>query len=143
MLAAALLAVFGSAFALDPSARLTHAEARPAGTGRLLGAAFVVLVAAQLCIGMLFGATQTGATVLATDAGRPGLAGLVHATLGVGSALAGLATAYLPERVGHERRALVAAWALLVLSLPLVVVGSLAGTDRDRARARGSPWRRT
>ena len=128
VLAAALLAVFGSAFALDPSARLTHAEARPAGTGRLLGAAFVVLVAAQLCIGMLFGATQTGATVLATDAGRPGLAGLVHATLGVGSALAGLATAYLPDRVGHERRALVAAWALLVLSLPLVVVGSLAGT---------------
>lgn len=128
VLAAALLAVFGSAFALDPSARLTHAEARPAGTGRLLGAAFVVLVAAQLCIGMLFGATQTGATVLATDAGRPGLAGLVHATLGVGSALAGLATAYLPDRIGHERRALVAAWALLVLSLPLALVGSLAGT---------------
>jgi MFS family permease len=77
---------------------------------------------------MLFGATQTGATVLATDAGTPGVAGLVHATLGVGSALAGLATAYVPERVGHERRALVAAWALLALSLPLLVVGSLAGT---------------
>lgn len=127
LLAAVLLAVFGSAFALDPSARLTHAQDRPAGSGRLLGAAFVVLVAAQVCIGMLFGATQTGATVLATDAGRPGVAGLVHATLGVGSALAGLATAYLPERLPHERRALVAAWLLLVLSLPLLVVGSLGG----------------
>lgn len=128
LLAAVLLAVFGSAFALDPSARLTHAAERPAGSGRLLGAAFLVLVGAQVSIGMLFGATQTGATVLATDAGTPGTAGLVHATLGVGSAVAGLATAYVPERIGHERRALVAAWALLALSLPLLVVDSLAAT---------------
>ncbi|UFN44612.1 MFS transporter [Nocardioides okcheonensis] len=132
LLAAVLLAVFGSAFALDPSARLTHGQDHPVGgRGRLVGAAFVVLVAAQLTIGMLFGATQTGATVLATDAGRPGAAGLVHATLGVGSAIAGLATAYVPERFPHQRRALVAACALLVLSLPLLLVGSLlaaAGT---------------
>jgi MFS family permease len=128
LLAAGLLAVFGSAFALDPSARLTHAAERPAGSGRVLGAAFLVLVGAQVSIGMLFGATQTGATVLATDAGTPGTAGLVHATLGVGSAVAGLATAYVPERIGHERRALVAAWALLALSLPLLVVDSLATT---------------
>ncbi|MBS2938420.1 MFS transporter [Nocardioides sp. J2M5] len=126
LLAAVLLAVFGSAFALDPSARLTHATAHPlGGAGRLVGAAFVVLVVAQLTIGTLFGATQTGATVLATDAGRPGAAGLVHATLGVGSAIAGLATAYVPERVSHQRRALAAACALLVLSLPLLLVGSL------------------
>ena len=125
VLAAALLAVFGSAFALDPSARLTHAQERPVGTGRLVTPAYAVLVGAQLSIGMLFGATQTGATVLATDAGTPGVAGLVHATLGVGSAVAGLATAYVPERIGHERRALVAAWALLVLALPLLAVGSL------------------
>lgn len=128
LLAAVLLAVFGSAFALDPSARLAHAAERPTGSGRLLGAAFLVLVGAQVSIGMLFGATQTGATVLATDAGTPGVAGLVHATLGVGSAIAGLATAYVPERIGHERRALAAAWALLVLSLPLLLVDSLAAT---------------
>jgi hypothetical protein len=126
LLAAALLAVFGSAFALDPSARLTHEAERPTGVGRLLTAVFLVLVAAQVSIGMVFGATQTGATVLATDAGTPGVAGLVHAALGVGSALAGLATAFVPERIGHERRALVAAWALLALSLPLLAVGSLA-----------------
>lgn len=125
LLAAVLLAVFGSAFALDPSARTTHGSTSLDGTGPLVSAAFVVLVAAQLSIGTLFGATQTGATVLATDAGQPGVAGLVHATLGVGSAIAGLATAYVPERVGHERRALVAAGALLVLSLPLLVVDSL------------------
>jgi MFS family permease len=84
-----------------------------------------VLAVGQLSIGMLFGATQTGATVLATEAGRPGVAGLVHATLGVGSAVAGIATAYLPERIPHQRRALAAASALLLLSLPLLVVDSL------------------
>lgn len=127
--AAALLAVFGTAFAVDPSAARTRAHAlthAPLGdAGRLLGAALVVLALCQLCIGVLFGATQTGATVLATAAGSPGAAGFVHATLGVGSAVAGLATAYLPERLGHERRALYAASGLLVLSLPLLVVGSL------------------
>ncbi len=126
LLAAVLLAVFGSAFALDPSARLTRDEGRTAVPARLASSALLVLVGAQLSIGMLFGATQTGATVLSTDAGHPGVAGLVHATLGVGSAVAGLATAYLPERFGHERRALVAAYALLALSLPLLVVDSPA-----------------
>ena len=85
-----------------------------------------VLAVAQLSIGMLFGGTQTGATVVATDAGQPAAAGLIHATLGVGSAVAGIATAYLPERIGHERRALIAAGALLVLSLPLLAVDGIA-----------------
>lgn len=127
LVAAGLLAVFGTAFALDPSARLTGRGGAPRATGPLLSAAFVVLGLAQLSVGMLFGGTQTGATALATDAGQPGAAGLVHATLGVGSAVAGIATAYLPERVGHERRSLVAAVALLLLSLPLLVVDSLLG----------------
>ncbi len=130
LLAAVLLAVFGTAFALDPSARLAHLAhlgRTVVSDGRLWTLTFVVLALGQLSIGMLFGGTQTGATVLATEAGQPGVAGLVHATLGVGSAVAGIATAYLPARIGHERRALVAAVALVVLSLPLLVVGGLAG----------------
>jgi predicted MFS family arabinose efflux permease len=39
--------------------------------------------------------------------------------------VAGLATAYLPARIGYERRALGAAVALVVLSTPLLLVGSL------------------
>ena len=58
-------------------------------------------------------------------AGLPGMAGLVHATLGVGSAVAGVATAFLPERIGLERRMLGAAAALLLLSLPLLLVDGL------------------
>ncbi|ANH37464.1 Major Facilitator Superfamily protein [Nocardioides dokdonensis FR1436] len=126
--AAVLLAVFGSAFALDGSAALVarHDSTSP-GHGPLVTRVFVVLAAAQLFVGVLFGATQTGATVLATEAGTPGVAGLVHATLGVGSAVAGIATAYLPARIGHERRALVAAFALVALSWPLLLVDSLLG----------------
>lgn len=127
VLAAVLLAVFGSAFALDGSARLVPRHDHAVHPGRLVSVVFVVLAAAQLLVGVLFGATQTGATVLATEAGQPGVAGLVHATLGVGSAVAGIATAYLPERVGHERRALVAALALAALSWPLLLVDSLLG----------------
>lgn len=127
VLAAVLLAVFGSAFALDGSARLVPRHDHAVHPGRLVSVVFVVLAAAQLLVGVLFGATQTGATVLATEAGQPGVAGLVHATLGVGSAVAGIATAYLPERVGHERRALVAALALAALSWPLLLVDGLLG----------------
>ena len=58
---------------------------------------------------MVFGSIQTGTTVLATDAGQAGIAGLVHASLGVGSVIAGLAVAALPARFGYASRVLVAA----------------------------------
>lgn len=124
--AAALLLVFGVWFALHPTARLTHA-ARHDGhaTGRLLTPVFVVLLLAQLLIGVVFGSVQTGTTVLATAAGEAGRAGLVHAVLGIGSVIAGLAIAALPERVTYATRVLVTAGALLVLGLPLLWVDSL------------------
>lgn len=125
--AAALLVVFGSAFALHRTARLTgHTGTGPVQhAGRLLTGVFAVLVVAQSAVGVLFGATQTGTTVLATQAGQPGLAGLIHAVLGVGSATAGIATAFIPARIGHERRVLVAAAAMVLLSWPLLLVDGL------------------
>lgn len=123
--AAALLAVFGTAFALHPTARRTATGLHVRPTGRLLTGAFAVLVVAQAAVGVLFGATQTGTTVLATQAGQPGLAGLIHAVLGVGSAAAGIGTAFIPARIGQERRVLVAACALVALSWPLLLVDSL------------------
>lgn len=127
LLAAAMLALFGTAFALHPTARTVHGDGAQLPTGSLVSPALLVLVSAQLLIGTLFGATQTGTTVLATEVGQPGLAGLVHATLGVGSAVAGIATAFIPERIGPERRILVAAVALFLLSAPLLLVGGLLG----------------
>lgn len=126
LVAAVALLVFGVAFALHPTARLTGRRGSAAhGHGRLLTATFGVLLLAQLLIGTLFGSIQTGTTALTTAAGVPGVAGLVHATLGVGSVLAGLAVAALPESFGYHRRVLVTALGLLVLSAPLLVVGSV------------------
>lgn len=129
LVAGALLVVFGSWFALHPTAKLAHAR-KPAGSGarvRFVTPAFVVLGVAQLLIGVVFGATQTGATVLATAEGRPGLAGLVHALLAVGSVLAGLAVAGLPARFRYEQRIRVFAGGLVLLSAPLLAVTTLGG----------------
>jgi hypothetical protein len=125
LLAAALLAGFGTAFALHRSGRAVRGDGPALPTGRLLTGVLLVLAGAQLLIGSLFGATQTGTTALATAVGQPGVAGLAHATLGLGSALAGVATAFVPERIGPERRILLAAAALAVLSPPLLLVDSL------------------
>ena len=126
LVAASVLLVFGCAFALHPTARLTHAHRPQALTGaRLVTGAFIVLLVAQLLIGTVFGSIQTGTTVLATVAGQPGVAGLVHASLGVGSVLAGLAVAALPPRFGYASRVLVAAVGLALLSLPLLVTDTV------------------
>jgi MFS family permease len=125
--AAAVLAVFGSLFALDQTAVLAHTS-RPRlveAPARWLGGGLVVLAGAQFLVGVIFGSSQTGTTVLATAAGEPGLTGLLHAILGLGSAAAGLALAALPGRVALERRLVAFAALLLILSLPLLAVDSL------------------
>ncbi len=125
-LAALLLLGFGTAFALHHTAVLAHVH-RHVGpvTGRVVTVAFVVLMAFQLLMGVVFGSVQTGTTALTTAAGQPGLAGIVHATLGVGSVLAGLAVAALPERFGFPRRVLVAATGLALLSTPLLLTDTV------------------
>lgn len=124
--AAVVLAVAGTGFAIHPTAALTGSDRIPGQVpGRLLSGAFVVLVLAQMWVGMIFGGTQTGSTVLATSEGQPGLAGVIHATLGVGSVMAGLAVTALPERVLYATRMLVSAVGLLVLSAPLLLVDSI------------------
>jgi len=124
---ALLLAVFGSWFALHPTGRLVEqlAGSRSRDDGRVVTGVFLVLVVAQVCVGTIFGSIQTGTTVLATEQGHAAAAGLLHALLGVGSVIAGLAVAALPERIGYGRRMLVAASGLLLLSWPLLLVHSI------------------
>lgn len=124
--AAGLLAVFGTWFALHATGRLVGpAEPGPADLTRLMTPALSMLAACQLSVGMVFGAVQTGTSVLATQAGQAGLTGLLHALLGVGSVVAGLALVALPERFGYTARLRVFALMLVVLALPLLAVGSL------------------
>lgn len=84
-----------------------------------------VLLLAALALGVVFGGTQAGVTAFTGELGRPGAAGLVYSVLGVGSALAGLASAALPARFRLNARLVAFAAALTLLSLPLLVVGSL------------------
>ena len=126
VVASVLLMVFGSAFALHPTAGLAHAPRRTGQTRvRVLSVTLVVLMLAQGLIGAFFGSVQTGTSVLATSVGQAGVAGLVHAVLGVGSVAAGLAIVGVPPRFGFPLRMLVAAAGLFVLSLPLLAVDSL------------------
>ncbi|WP_066642893.1 MFS transporter [Serinicoccus hydrothermalis] len=126
VVAALLLGAFGTWFALHPTVTLVGRDTGSrAGRGRLVTPALLVLAGVQLSIGMIFGSIQTGTSVLATQAGAPGLTGLLHALLGVGSVLAGLAVVALPEHVGHVRRLRIFTSALVVLALPLLLVGSL------------------
>ena len=125
--AAVVLAIFGTSFALHDSARLALAATGSATgpLGRLVTPALVILCSSQLVIGMVFGSVQTGTSVLATNAGQPGLTGYFHALLGVGSVLAAVAMAAMPARFTLPDRLLAFAASLLVLTLPLLLVGSL------------------
>lgn len=123
--AAVLLAVFGTWFAIHPTARLRAVRSGGTVAGRLLTPALATLLVAQLIIGMIFGSVQTGTTVIATDAGHEGLAGLVQALLGVGSVVAGLSMAALPARIGYVTRWRATAAGLFVLTTPLLLVHSL------------------
>lgn len=126
IIAAIMVIAFGSWFAIHPTADLTYQQSKgQISTGAVITLAFVVLLFAQVFVGMIFGATQTGATVLATSEGQPGLAGIIHSTLGIGSVIAGLAVAGLPASIGYEKRALVAAAGLFVLSSPLLLVNTI------------------
>lgn len=126
LIASGLLLVFGVAFALHHTAALTLAHrSEQTDDGRMVTGTLLILLLAQLLVGVLFGSVQTGTSALATAEGQPGLAGLVHAVLGVGSATAALAVAAVPERIGFSTRMLLSAGALLVLALPLLLVDSL------------------
>lgn len=125
LLAAALLAVFGTLFALHRSAALLGHHDGIAAKGRLWSGALITLCIGQLVIGMTFGSAQTGTSVLATLAGVPGVTGLLHALLGVGSVAAGILMASLPRRIDYVTRLRWFSFGLFVLATPLVFVSSL------------------
>ncbi|MDN5977241.1 MFS transporter [Acidipropionibacterium jensenii] len=140
VVAGVMLLVFGTWFAVHPTVRLVKATARAASARsaaagsssgptreRLFTPGVLAATLGLLMIGVIFGSVQTGTTTLATAAGRPGLAGLLHAVLSIGSATAGLLLPRLAHRVGLVGRWRVFATALAVLTLPLLAVNTLGG----------------
>jgi MFS family permease len=91
-------------------------------TDRIPVAALTLLVAAMIAMGSIFGALQTAVAAYAGSLDRPGTAGLLYAELGAGSALAGLACAWLPQRFTLKSRYLTFAMVLL-LAMSLLAFG--------------------
>ncbi|MEU9299613.1 MFS transporter [Streptomyces sp. NPDC048269] len=134
--AAGLVAVFGTAYALHPTATVTGGTpgrtvgdrgARARTKGDRAGRPRVVhAVRGSLALqGAMFGACQAGIAALTAQLGVPGQAGIVYAAMGVVSAAVGLALGALPARVGLRLRWRAATCAALVLSVPLLFTGAL------------------
>ncbi|MCG7210159.1 MFS transporter [Streptomyces arenae] len=125
----ALLAASTLPFALiyaDPTTRQqpTHRQEKPHLPRRPLAVMFLAMVA----MGAIFGAVQTAVTVYASTIGEPGASGLVYAEFGIGSALAGAACAWLPQKFSLHARyvsfaaLLCAGMLILFISAQLVSV---------------------
>ncbi|MEV6579665.1 MFS transporter [Streptomyces sp. NPDC051582] len=131
--AAALVAVFGTAFALHPTAAVTAGTGPKAGRGAADAAPrparhprVVYAVRGSLLLqGAMFGACQAGIAALTARLGVPGQAGIVYAAMGVVSAAVGLALGALPARIGLRARWRAATAAALVLSVPLLFTDAL------------------
>lgn len=146
LIAAGLVLVFVTAFALHPSA------ARPARPGEVtgtsspaaaaagghpgrpartpsLGAVLTALapaLAGMASVGMFFGASQTAVTAFAAAAGTPGRAGLIYAVMGVGSAVMALAVVALPEVVSLRLRLVVSGAGMAAITAAMTSAGSTA-----------------
>ncbi|KAE8765114.1 MFS transporter [Georgenia thermotolerans] len=121
LLAAALVAIFVTAFALHPSAAVADPRVRPLTAAAAPGLARVLrkvgpAVAGMACVGLFFGASQTAVTAFAVDAGEPGRAGLIYALMGTGSAVMALAVVALPESVTLRARLVVCGLGMAALS---------------------------
>lgn len=125
--AALLVAVCGSGFALHPTGRTARAVQVPRARGdrERLPRQVVVVRVGLVFLGVLLGACGAGITALTEELGQPGQAGLVYAAMGVMSAVVGLSMAALPERFGLYARWRVATAAAALLSLPLVWTDSM------------------
>ncbi|MFJ3725328.1 MFS transporter [Streptomyces sp. NPDC090045] len=126
--AAGLVAVFGSIYALHPTAAVTAGSpARGRGTGsRVRPPGVVHAVRGSLALqGAMFGACQAGITALTIRLGVPDQAAVVYSAMGVVSAVVGLSLGALPARFGLRLRWRVATGAALVLSVPLLFTDGL------------------
>ena len=135
LLAAALVAVFVTAFALHPSATAADPRIRPLTSAAAPALSRVLrqvspAVAGMACVGLFFGASQTAVTAFAAAIGEPGRAGLIYALMGTGSAVMALAVVALPESVTLRARLVVCGIGMAALSTAMTAptgLGVLAG----------------
>ncbi|GAA2804333.1 hypothetical protein GCM10010441_31420 [Kitasatospora paracochleata] len=118
LLAAALVGVCATLFALHPSAS-PGSPAAARSTARLVNPPFALLLGGMALLGVCFGSVQVGVTATTEHLGHPGAAGLLYGLIGGVSSFAGVATAALPARVGLPVRLKGGTVLLLAASLLL------------------------
>ncbi|MCX5198343.1 MFS transporter [Streptomyces sp. NBC_00249] len=139
VLAAVLILVFGTLFALHPSAPGPVAapgaragvrgdvRAGVPGGVRLWSPGLALLFALAVLQGAAWSGANTGVNALAESVGEPGAAGLVWAAMAVTSSLAGFLTAARPGPADLSVRLRRTIAAQAVLTLPLLAVSGLWG----------------
>ncbi|MHA6761886.1 MFS transporter [Streptacidiphilus sp. PAMC 29251] len=126
ILAGLLIAVFGTLFALHPTAP-PGTPAHAASRAPLLNPVLVALCAVALLQGMLWGSANAGTSALSEHLGSTGMAGVVWGAMAVTSSLAGLLITMCPSALEPTRQLRLAIAAQAVLLLPLLFVGSFLG----------------
>ncbi|MET9852589.1 MFS transporter [Streptomyces sp. NPDC006450] len=133
ILAAALGLVFGTLFALHPTAPgptgpgPTGPGAAARGDVRLWSPGLALLFVVAVLQGAAWSGANTGVNALAVAVGSPGAAGLVWAAMAVTSSVAGFVTVARPGSAGLTVRLRRTIAAQALLTLPLLAVSGLWG----------------
>ncbi|MBN9239674.1 MAG: hypothetical protein BGO97_08245 [Micrococcales bacterium 70-64] len=131
VIASAISAVVVTAFALHPSALAASRPHSPPPAGRPFTARVVVLAAAMLLVGGMFGSVITALTGFMDERGQTGQAGVVYGAMSVGAIAVAVGVAALPARF-----TLMARWAAfgavaiagsVVLAAASTVPGAVVG----------------
>ncbi|MBM7057032.1 MFS transporter [Streptomyces durocortorensis] len=126
VLAGLVMTVFGTLFALHPTAP-PGTPPRTSAHVRLLHPALLALFAMALLQGMIWGSANAGTSALSAHLGDTGTAGLVWGAMAVTSALTGLAITMRPIALEVTLQLRLAIVAQTLLLLPLLLVDSFLG----------------
>ncbi|MFG2878369.1 MFS transporter [Streptomyces sp. NPDC048337] len=128
VLAAGLILVFGSLFAVHPTAPGPTSPAPGARADvRLWSPGLVLLFAMSVLQGAAWSSANTGVNALAESLHQPGAAGLIWAAMAVTSSIAGLVTVARPGSADLTARLRWTIAVQAVLTLPLLAVSGLIG----------------
>jgi MFS family permease len=121
--AAVAVAIGGTALMLQRSTEPAPSRARPVqGTGVLRNRGMIVLVAAFVCVGVIFGAVDVATVAFTADRGVPGAAGWVLASFAFGSLLAGVGYGAVHWRSPAGRRFVLGVVLLAIGVAPVMLV---------------------
>ncbi|MDO5721042.1 MAG: MFS transporter [Actinomycetaceae bacterium] len=104
------------------------AQPRPRPTVGKVLVAVIPTIIVMIGIGMYFGATQAATTMRADLAEAPTMAGLIYATMGLGSAVMAIMTVAIPERITLPMRIFIGGSGMMLAMLVVSYLPTLTTT---------------